>query len=64
MQMEVHKTLYPFYTTKKIPHVIATVTKLLFVGRNSQVITIIYAIGYLHIFKAGYFFSKKHCHNR
>jgi len=25
--MDVHKTLYPFYTTKKMPHVMATVAK-------------------------------------
>jgi len=28
MQMAVHKTLYPFYTTKKMPHVTATATKI------------------------------------
>ena len=27
IQMEVHKTLYPFYTTKKMPHVTVTITK-------------------------------------
>ena len=27
MQMDVHKTLHPFYTTKKIPHVMAAVAK-------------------------------------
>ena len=27
MQLDVHKTLYPFYTTKKMPHVTVTVTK-------------------------------------
>jgi len=27
MQMDVHKTLYSFYTTKKMPHVTATVAK-------------------------------------
>jgi len=27
MQMDVHKTLNPFYTTKKMPHVMATVAK-------------------------------------
>jgi len=37
MQMDVHKTLYPFYTTKKIPHVTATVAKMRFVGSHSQV---------------------------
>jgi len=37
MQMDFHKTLYPFYTTKKMPHVTVTITKKRFVGRNSQV---------------------------
>jgi len=27
MQMKVHKIFYPYYTTKKMPHVRATVTK-------------------------------------
>jgi len=27
MQMDVHKTLNPFYTTKKMPHVTVTITK-------------------------------------
>jgi len=36
MQMDVHKTLYPFYTTKKMPRVTVTLTKR-FVGDNSQV---------------------------
>jgi len=27
MQMDVHKTLYPFYTTKKMPHVTVAITK-------------------------------------
>jgi len=27
MQMDVHKTLYPFYTTEKMPHVMAAVAK-------------------------------------
>ena len=27
MQMDVNKTLYPFYTTKKIPHVTVKITK-------------------------------------
>jgi len=25
--MDVYKTLHPFYTTKKMPHVMATITK-------------------------------------
>jgi len=27
MQTDVHKTLHPFYTTKKMPHVMTTVAK-------------------------------------
>jgi len=37
MQMDVHKTLYPFYTTKKIPRVTVRITKKRLVGSNSQV---------------------------
>jgi len=36
VQMEVHRTFYLFYTTKIMPHVKARVTKLRFVGSNSQ----------------------------
>jgi len=32
MQMGVHIRLYPFYTTKKMTHVTATVPKMRFVG--------------------------------
>jgi len=37
MQMDVHKTLYPFYVTQKIHHVTVTNTKIRFVGSNCQV---------------------------
>ena len=37
MQIDVHKTLYPFYTTKEMPYVTVTITEKRFVGRNSQV---------------------------
>jgi len=39
MQMDIHKTLNPFYTTKEMPHVTVTITKKRkrFVGSNSQV---------------------------
>ena len=37
MQIDVRKTLYPFYTTKKMPTVTVTITKKRFVGSNSQV---------------------------
>jgi len=34
MQIDVHITLYPCYTTKKMTHVSATVPKMRFVGSN------------------------------
>jgi len=34
MQIDVHITLYPCYTTKKMTHVTATVPKMRFVGSN------------------------------
>ena len=37
MHTDVHKAAYLVYTTKKIPHVAATVTKMRFVCRNSQI---------------------------
>jgi len=37
MQMDVHKTLYPFSTTKKMPRVTATITKMHFVGSPSPI---------------------------
>jgi len=38
MQMDVHETLYPFYTTKKMHHVDVMVrNKKRFVGSNNQV---------------------------
>jgi len=36
MQMDVHKTLYPFNTTKKMTHVTATVPQTCFVGSNAS----------------------------
>jgi len=35
MQMDIHKTLYPFQTTKKILRAMSTVTKSRFAGRKS-----------------------------
>jgi len=64
MQMDIHKTLYPFYTTKKMPHVTVTITKnasLAAIARYISVTTI-YTVGYLQIFNVGHFFSSKHCH--
>jgi len=38
MQMDIHTTLYPFYTTKKMPNVTyGNNIKKRFVGSNSQV---------------------------
>jgi len=37
MQMDVHKALYPFYTTKQITYDTATITKMRFVDSNGQV---------------------------
>ena len=65
MQMEVHKTLYPFYTTKKMPHVTVTITKnaLLAASVMHISITTIYTVHYPQIFNEGHFFSSKHCHD-
>jgi len=65
MQMDAHKTLYPFYITKKMPHVTVTITKnasLAAIARYISIMTI-YTVGYLQIFNAGHFFSSKHCHH-
>jgi len=53
---------YLVYTTKKIHHVAATVTKTRFVGRNSQIY-----YNNLHnrlytVFKIRVILFKKHCH--
>jgi len=63
--MEVHKTLYPFYTTKKMPHVTVTITKnaLLAASVMHISITTICTVHYLQIFNEGHFFSSKHCHD-
>jgi len=37
MEVDVSKSLYPFYTTKEMSHVTATITKKRFVGSNNQV---------------------------
>jgi len=36
MQMDLHKTLYPFHTTKKMTHVSVTITEMRFVGSETQ----------------------------
>ena len=49
MQMDVHKTLYPFYTTKKMPHVTVTITKNALLAAVARYISItrICTAGYL-----------------
>jgi len=65
-QMDIHKTLYPFYTTKKMPHVTVTITKNTSFAAIARYISIttICTVGYLQIFNArGEFLFNKHCHD-
>ena len=57
MQMDVHEMIYTFYTTKNAPYYGSSHTNSLRCS-NSQVY---YDNLFSHIFKAGHFFSKKHC---
>ena len=63
MQMD-DKTLYAFYTTKKIPHVTVTITKNALLAAVARYISIttIYTVGHLQIFNTGHFFSSRHWH--
>jgi len=65
MQMDVQKTLYPFYTTKKIPHVTVTITKNASLAPIARYIgiTTTYIVRNLQIFNAGHFFSSKYCND-
>jgi len=58
------KTLYPFYTTKKMPHVTVAITKYALLAAVARYISIttIYTVGYLQIFNTGHFFSSRHWH--
>jgi len=60
MQMDVHKSLYPFYTTKKMPRVTVTIAKNASLAAIVRYISIttIYTVGYLQIFNAGNFLSR------
>ena len=65
MQIGIHETLYPFYTTKKMPHVTVTITKnasLAAIARYISIMTI-YIVRNLQIFNAGHFFSSKYCND-
>jgi len=63
MQMDVHKTLYLFYTTKKMLHVTVTITKNASLAAIARYISItkIYTVGYQQIFNIRHFCSSKHC---
>jgi len=65
MQIDVHETLHPFYTTKQMPHVAVTITKNASLSAIARYISIttIYTVRYLQIFNAGHFFSSKHCND-
>ena len=54
MQIDVHETLYPFYTTKKMPHVTVTITNNASLAAIARYIsmTTIYTVHYLQIFNA------------
>jgi len=64
MQMD-NKSLYPFYTTKEMPHVTVTITKNALLAAVARYISIttIYTVGYLQVFNTGHFFSSRHCHD-
>jgi len=65
MQMDVQKTVYPFYTAKKMPHVPVTITKnasLAAIVRYISIMTI-YIERNLQIFNAWHFFSSMHCND-
>jgi len=65
MQMDVNKSLYPFYITKEMSHVTVTITKNASLAAIARYISIttIYTVGNLQIFNTGHFFSSKHCHD-
>jgi len=65
MQMDVQKTLYPCYTTKKMPHVTVTLTKNASLAAIARFISIttIYIVRNLQIFNTGHSFSSKYCND-
>ena len=59
MQTDVHITLYPSYSTSKIPHCNGNIKKMRFAGSNSQeYYDIIYTIGYLQFEEQGTSFQR------
>ena len=63
--MDVHKTLYPFYTTKKMPHVTVKSQKNASLAAVATYIciTTIYSVRNLQIFNVRQIFSSKHCND-
>jgi len=65
MQTCVHEMLYRFYTTKpqrKCPMLRQQSQICASLSAIARYIMIIFTIGYLQIFKEGYFFSQTYCH--
>ena len=62
--MDVHKTLYPFYTKENTPCYGNNHKKNALLAAVARYIsfTTIYTVGYLQIFNTGHFFSSRHWH--
>ena len=60
MEVAVNKSLYPFYTTKEMPRVTATITKNASLAAIARYISIMtnYTVGYLQIFNTGHYLFK------
>jgi len=61
--MDVHKTLYLFYTTTKMLHVAVRITKMRFVGGNSKVYYYKFHSTLSADFQLRVLLSSKHCHD-
>jgi len=57
--MDVHKTLYPFYTNNKVLHLTPTVSKMHFVGSSCKVYCDTFHNRLSVDFSSRYFFTKK-----
>jgi len=64
MQMDVHKTLYPFYAKENIPCYGNNHKKNALLAAVARYISIttIYTVGYLQIFNTGHLFSSRQWH--
>jgi len=61
LRLDFRKTLYPFFITKKTPHVTETITKCASLAETALHITMIYTVGHLPNFNAGHLSSSMHC---